>query len=358
MGAPASQPELEPDRAVPPSAAEIFRSARGELVRLLARHRIPRPDGEDLLQEAFLALLTKGAGARDPRLWLVGALRVLCLRYRRSLAYRVYQAIDADRLEAFADPRETGFERRVLAGEIRAAMARLCGRCREILRLRYALGCDRFETGAAVGCRPSSVGTLEKRCLAALGSALGACRRCPALRARTTARRSEDRDRVPDAFGGAAGAVVGGQPGVAVAGAAAVRAEGERQARLEAAAGVQVEQHQRAPQAGAAVDRQQALESRHVAAPARRVAQPSDPERRRRAQARDPLVDRLPRGRARADDRAQQRRQADDREQRPVHAPRSAPASRSASSARSRAWRDGPVNRPSSTSACAVQRPQ
>lgn len=188
MRAPAPQPGFEPDRTLPPSAAEVFRSARGELVRILSRYRIPRLDGDDLLQEAFLALLTRGAGARDPRLWLIGALRVLCLRHRRALAHRVYQAIDAELLEAFADPSETGFERRVLAGEVRAALGRLRGRCREILRLRYGLGCDRFETGAAIGCRPSSVGTLEKRCLAALGSALGDCRRCPALRARTAAR--------------------------------------------------------------------------------------------------------------------------------------------------------------------------
>lgn len=188
MGAPAPQPSSDPVPALPPSAAEIFRSARGELVRLLARYRIPRPDGDDLLQEAFLALATRGSGARDPRLWLIGAMRVLCLRYRRALAYRIYEAVDADLLDAFADPRFAGSERRVLLGEVELALGRLRGRCREILRLRYGLGCDRFETGAAVGCRPSSVGTLEKRCLAALGSALGGCRRCASLRARTTAR--------------------------------------------------------------------------------------------------------------------------------------------------------------------------
>lgn len=191
MGAPATRTASQPAPAPPSSATELFRSAHGELVRLLARYRIPRPDGEDLLQEAFLALLTRGAGARDPRLWLIGALRVLCLRHRRTLAHRVYEAVDAERLEAFADPSQTGIERRVLAGEVRAALGRLRGRCREILRLRYGLGSDRFETGAAVGCRPSSVGTLEKRCLAALGSALRDCRRCPVLRARTTARQPD-----------------------------------------------------------------------------------------------------------------------------------------------------------------------
>lgn len=188
MGAPAPQPTSDPVRAMPPSAAEIFRTARGELVRLLARYRIPRPDGDDLLQEAFLALATKGSGARDPRLWLIGAMRVLCLRYRRALAYRIYEAIDAELLDAFADPRLAVFERRVLIGEVEVALRRLGGRCREILRLRYGLGCDRFETGAVVGCRPSSVGTLEKRCLSALGSALGGGRRCAGLRRREAPR--------------------------------------------------------------------------------------------------------------------------------------------------------------------------
>jgi RNA polymerase sigma factor (sigma-70 family) len=175
-------------RSAPPSPAEVLRSVRADLLRLLSRYRVAPADADDLLQEAALALLTRGAGARDPRLWLIGAMRVLCLRYRRALAYRRYEAIDAELLDAFADPDRAGFERRVLLGEVDAALGRLRGRCREILRLRYGLGCDRFETGAAVGCRPSSVGTLEKRCLAALGSALGDCRRCPALAARAAAR--------------------------------------------------------------------------------------------------------------------------------------------------------------------------
>lgn len=186
MGAPAPQPSNDPVPAS--SAAEVFRSARGELVRLLARYRIPPPDGDDLLQEAFLALATKGSGARDPRLWLIGAMRVLCLRYRRALAYRLYEAIDAELLDAFADSRLAGFERRVLIGEVEVALGRLGERCREILRLRYGLGCDRFETGAAVGCRPSSVGTLEKRCLTALGTALGGSRRCARRRTREAPR--------------------------------------------------------------------------------------------------------------------------------------------------------------------------
>lgn len=169
-------------RSAPPSPAETLRSARADLVRLLARYRVAPADGDDLLQEAALALLTRGAGARDPRLWLIGAMRVLCLRYRRALAYRRYEAIDAELLDAFADPDRPGFERQVLLGEVDAALGRLRGRCREILRLRYGLGCDRFETGAAVGCRPASVGTLEKRCLAALGAALGCRARCGAVR--------------------------------------------------------------------------------------------------------------------------------------------------------------------------------
>ncbi len=156
-----------------PTTEELLRSAHSDLARTLARYRIPREDGEDLVQEACLALLTKGAGARDPRLWLIGALRVLCLRYRRALAYRLYDAIDAELLDAFADPGQSAIERRALCAEVEVALGRLRDRCREILRLRYGLGCDRFETGARLGCRPSSVGCLEKRCLAALGAALG-----------------------------------------------------------------------------------------------------------------------------------------------------------------------------------------
>ena len=90
-----------------------------------------------------------------------------------ALAYRLYEAVDAHLLDSFHDSSLPAVERRRLMAEVDAALGRLRGRCREVLRWRYGLGCDRFETAARIGCRPATVGSLEKRCLAALASALG-----------------------------------------------------------------------------------------------------------------------------------------------------------------------------------------
>ena len=155
----------------PPGAAARALLARG-LAGILGRYRIPPEDRDDLVQEAYLALLRRRERIADPAAWLRGALRVACLRYRRALAYRRYEAVDAHLLDAFHDPTLPEVERRRLMAEVDAALGRLRGRCREVLRCRYGLGCDRFETAARLGCRPGSVGSLEKRCLAALATAL------------------------------------------------------------------------------------------------------------------------------------------------------------------------------------------
>lgn len=148
---------------------QIVRRVRPELVRVLRAFRIPPEDARDLLQNVYLTYLERADEIRDAAPWMVVAVRRECLHYVRAERHRMYEAIDESLLDLVACPDECPPQER---DSLLAALARkiemLGERCRELLRLRYGLGCDRFETAEGLGVRPSSIGTLEKRCLAEL----------------------------------------------------------------------------------------------------------------------------------------------------------------------------------------------
>lgn len=148
---------------------QIVRRARPELVRVLRAFRIPPEDARDLLQNVYLAYLERAEEIRVPEAWMVVAVRRECLHYVRSERHRLYEAIDESLLDLVVCPDACPpQERHTLLEALARKIAQLGERCRELLRLRYGLGCDRFETAAGLGVRPSSIGTLEKRCLAEL----------------------------------------------------------------------------------------------------------------------------------------------------------------------------------------------
>src|SRR6185295_15003659 len=62
--------------------ARLLEHARPRLQALLNLHRVAPEDGEDVLQEALLALWRKRAQVKDYEAWLFSAVRMECLRYR------------------------------------------------------------------------------------------------------------------------------------------------------------------------------------------------------------------------------------------------------------------------------------
>jgi RNA polymerase sigma factor (sigma-70 family) len=156
---------------VPPRLRQIesvVRRVRPELVRVLRRFRIPPEDARDLIQEVCLAYVSKADGIADPDFWFVGALRRSCLMFIRSERRRLYDAVDEALLDLASCPEEVPQERESLLASLGRRIRELGERCRELLWLRYRMGYDRGEAATQLGVRASSIGTLERRCIAEL----------------------------------------------------------------------------------------------------------------------------------------------------------------------------------------------
>ena len=159
----------------PASAAafdDLLLRIEPRLRRLLAAYRIPREDAEDVLQQTLLALLYHWDRVRDPECWLLGTLKRHCLMYWRKSRRQLYAAVDATVLEWLSEPLAAPQERDGLLRDLESVISQLPPRCRSLLELRFRLGYEPPEVAARLGYRPSSIGKLTARCLAALSREL------------------------------------------------------------------------------------------------------------------------------------------------------------------------------------------
>lgn len=157
------------DAASSSSSFEQFLKAMGpKLKRLLAIHRIPAEDAEDVLQQALLALIYHWDTIRDPEGWLTGTLRRHCLMYWRTHRRRLYSAVDTAILEWLSEPVAPPQERSDMICDLRQMIARLPPRCRALLELRFQLGYEPSEVARRLGYRDCSIAKVTNRCLAAL----------------------------------------------------------------------------------------------------------------------------------------------------------------------------------------------
>ena len=136
--------------------------------RILAAYSVPVEDAEDVLQETFLALLYRWDQVRDPEHWLPGTLKNHCLMYWRGRGRCLHKAVDEVVLEWLSSPVAPDQERRELLLDLERLMKRLPKRCRSLLTLRFLLGYEPAEVAEKLGYRPSSIGKITTRCLAAL----------------------------------------------------------------------------------------------------------------------------------------------------------------------------------------------
>lgn len=145
--------------------ARALAHARPRLQALLRLYRVAPEDGEDVLQEALLALWRKRALVRDYEAWLLSALRMECLRYRRRGKRQIYSGVDEAALEqlpgcvgyAAADPS--------LYLDLRMLLHRLPARQQALIHLRYGLGLTPEETASRLGYRLSSLKKTTTRVL-------------------------------------------------------------------------------------------------------------------------------------------------------------------------------------------------
>ena len=157
------------------SVEEMVRRLEPKAKAVLARHRVPVEDGEDLLQQTLLTFLYKRDTIRSPEAWVLGALRKKCLVYWRNRRRCVYEGVDNAILESLADTEMPAQERFELSTDLAAVLATLPSRCRSLLRLRYRQGYNPAEVARELGYKASSIYKLLERCLASLTTRLVAC---------------------------------------------------------------------------------------------------------------------------------------------------------------------------------------
>lgn len=154
------------------SFEDFLKAVEPKLKRLLAYHRIPSEDAEDILQQSLLALLYQWERVQVPERWLFGTVRRHCLMYWRATRRKIYSAVDATILEWLSEPVATPQERRDLLCDLENLIERLPPRCGQVLRLRYRLGYELPEVANLLGYQPASMGKVINRCLAALAREL------------------------------------------------------------------------------------------------------------------------------------------------------------------------------------------
>jgi RNA polymerase sigma factor (sigma-70 family) len=147
---------------------QVVSRVRPAFVNVLRRYRIPPEDACDLVQNVYLKYVEHADEVREPGAWMLAALRYECLQHLRSERRKLYQAVDEALLDLVGCPGACPQERESLLQALAAKIRGLGEKCRELLRLRYSLGCDRQEIAAGLGIKKSSIGTLERRCLAQL----------------------------------------------------------------------------------------------------------------------------------------------------------------------------------------------
>jgi len=166
-----------PQPAAPTSEVDrpleaLLTRLRPQITRVLSENEIPEPDAEDLLQETLYALVFKWGTIRKPEAWLLATLRNRCQIYRRAVEESLLEAVDARSLEALAGPQAPPQERSDLRHDLTVAFSRLPERYRDVLRLRYGLGCESSEVAARLGYESEGMRRLTSQCLVSLGREL------------------------------------------------------------------------------------------------------------------------------------------------------------------------------------------
>jgi RNA polymerase sigma factor (sigma-70 family) len=124
---------------------------------ILARFRIPVEDAEDLVQDALLLLVRKGATLRSPEAYLCTTLHYRCLMYWRRRRRERQETVTLDVLETLAEPQEPTQESAVLRRDLQKLLAALPGKARRLIRLRYGLGYTAREVAQRLNAPPDAI---------------------------------------------------------------------------------------------------------------------------------------------------------------------------------------------------------
>jgi RNA polymerase sigma factor (sigma-70 family) len=162
----------EPPSDSPATVEELVRELRPKIRRLFANYRVPHSDAEDILQDALLATFLNWGEIRCKQGWLLVTLRHKCSVYWREKRYGRIQAVDPPALDALAPSLPAPQERAEMHWDLDRAAADLDRRHRQLLRLRYALGCSTIEIAERLGYEIASIRKLSCRSVDRLQQAI------------------------------------------------------------------------------------------------------------------------------------------------------------------------------------------
>jgi RNA polymerase sigma factor (sigma-70 family) len=154
--------------AVATELEALVHRLRPRLKRVLRGYGIPPHDADDLLQEAFLAVLNKWGSIDNKEAWVIGTLRHRCARYWRDRRSSVLEAVDSALLEVLSRPQPAPQERAVLVWDLESVFDTLSVRHQAVLWLRFGLGLSTEEVADRLGYCPASIRKLTLRSLARL----------------------------------------------------------------------------------------------------------------------------------------------------------------------------------------------
>jgi RNA polymerase sigma-70 factor (ECF subfamily) len=147
---------------------------RPNLCRILGGFGIPAHEADDILQEVFLAAITKWTSIQNKEAWMVGALRNRCAAYWRRRRTDVLEAVDEAILDLLSQPQPAPQERALLVWDLENAFETLPPRHRAVLWLRFGLGLSSDEVAGQLGYSPASIRKLIARSLDRLRGAISA----------------------------------------------------------------------------------------------------------------------------------------------------------------------------------------
>src|SRR5258708_5761190 len=142
-------PQQSPTRA-DGTVERLLSELEGRIDATFAYFGVPAQDAEDLLQDAFVALVAKSESIHSPDLWLLQTIRNNCASYWGRGRRWVFQELD----EALRDETAAiSVSHAELRCELKGAISRLPERCRSLLHLRYDLGYQTSEMADRLGYR-------------------------------------------------------------------------------------------------------------------------------------------------------------------------------------------------------------
>jgi RNA polymerase sigma factor (sigma-70 family) len=176
VSTPLSVPVAAPPRPLALDLDALYRSARDDVYAYAATLLRDAAAAEEVTAQAFERAVRKrrsyDARKGSPRAWLFGIARHAALdelRRRRRTA-----ALATDPLDPAAPAPEDEADAAVRRAAVRAALAGLAPREREVIALKFQAGLDNAELAAVLGVSTSNAGTLLHRAMTKLRDAVDA----------------------------------------------------------------------------------------------------------------------------------------------------------------------------------------